>query len=156
MRQAARHLDEDLELAAVADRIAALDDRRKVLAGQVLLDDVRNVALVAEVVHNRDVGMVERADDLRLAHEALAQALVVGGAGLDRDDALDVRIPALVDRAEAAFAEDAGDLEVGQPRADRQAVLRAARDCGVLGAARCRERGHAAASGWCTRIPYAE
>ena len=56
----------------------------------------------AEVVDGDDVAVLEVAGDLRLLEEAVADLLVVGGAGLDRDEALDVGVVGLEDGAEAA------------------------------------------------------
>src|SRR5262249_45955393 len=101
---------QDLDLAGDQDRIAALDLLVEVLAGQELLNDVGDAVLDAEVVDRGDVAVVQVPGELGLAEEAVLDLVVVALAGLDGDRALDERVPAAVDGAEAAHADLFGDL----------------------------------------------
>ncbi len=87
--------------------------------------DVGTVHLLAAHVMDRaDVRMVERGDRFRLAFEARAERFVVREAGrenLDRDLALQARVPGPVDLAHAAGAERGDDLVGPEPGCGGQA-----------------------------------
>ena len=87
----------------------------EVLALEVLHGDVRQALVLAELVDGDDVAVVEPAGGLGLALEAGDQ-LGVADRGLahhlDRGQAVDRRVPALVDHAEGAAADLLEDLEL--------------------------------------------
>ena len=98
-------------------RFAVVQAMIEILAGEELLNEVRNVRvalaerlLVAEVVEDRDVRMLDVSGDLRFAQEALLRFVVLGRAGLDRDEPLHERVATFVDDAEAALSDPADDL----------------------------------------------
>ena len=88
----------------------------------------------------QEAGLVDEAfqadvEGFLVALGAHPDAVVVAARGqharhvfLDRDGALERMVERDVDDAEAAFAEDAGDFEIGQAGADRQAVFRTGDD----------------------------
>jgi hypothetical protein len=96
---------QDLDLPGHRHRVAPLDLLVEVLAGQKLLDDVRDPVLDAEVVDRGDVPVVQVSGELGFAEETVLDLLVVDLAGLDRNGPLDERIPSPVDRAESADAD---------------------------------------------------
>ena len=106
----ARHLDEVEQLLGEGDDVLALDLAVEVLAREVLLDQVGDAVLDAEVVDGDDVAMLQVAGDLRLVEEAVADLLLFRAAGLDGDETADVRVEALEDGAEATFADLLDDL----------------------------------------------
>ena len=66
--------------------------------------------VVADVVDGDDVGVLEPAGRLRLAHEAAAQVLAVDAQQLERDVAVEHGVAGQVQHAHAAFPEEALDL----------------------------------------------
>src|SRR5260370_30926117 len=83
------------------------------LALQELHDQVFRIPLVADVMERADVRMVERRDGLRLAFEAHAGIAAPGqarGQDLDRDRAVEPRVPGLVDLPHPAGADRRDDL----------------------------------------------
>ncbi len=82
---------------------------------------VREIALLAEVVHRDDVGMGELAGGLRLLEEPLVVFLAPFGVvgeedGLERDGAIERRVLRLVDDSHRAAAELSADLVAAEPR----------------------------------------
>ncbi len=106
------------DLQRVVDGLArrqarALQDVPQRFAFEQLLDDVRLAVVLADVEDGRDVGVVEGAGGLRLQLET-AQAVGVGGEGggedLDRDVAVQARVPGAVDLPHAAGADGGEDF----------------------------------------------
>ncbi len=95
---------------------------RQRLALEVLHDEVLGLAFAVDVVERADVRMRDLRDRLRLALEALAQLRVrreVRRQDLDRDRALEARVPRLVDLAHPTGADRRQDLvgtELGSRR----------------------------------------
>jgi hypothetical protein len=78
-----------------------------VVAGDVAHRDVRDAVLLARVIDRDDVGVVDRRGDLRLAHEALPDRLVLEQPGRDDlqgDGAVERELRGPVDDAHAATA----------------------------------------------------
>ena len=93
---------------------------RRSVALEELHRHVEEAVLLPEVVHGDDVRVVEERRRLRLALEAL-QGLVAGGdPGAERlqgHEAVEDRVPGLVDLAHRAAAELADDLVLADPLA---------------------------------------
>ena len=84
------------------------DQHGEVVAFDELHDQRANAARVLEAVDVRDVGMVQRREDLRFAFETGEPIGVVGEGGgqdLDRDVAIELRIARAIDLAHAAGAK---------------------------------------------------
>ena len=110
----ARDLHQPEDLLRQRDVVAALDLAIEVLARQVLLDEVRDVRLEAELEDGDDVAVLQVAGDLGLAPEPLARLGVLHRAGLDRDVALDEGVEPLVDDAEATDPDLLDDLVLAE------------------------------------------
>ena len=79
--------------------------------------DEGNAALVSHVVHRYDVGVLQAAGGLRLAVKTLKQIGIVGdagGDGLQRNEAVDNRVPRAVHHAHGAMAQLADHLVFAQ------------------------------------------
>jgi hypothetical protein len=92
---------------------------------RLALDVLHHQEVRPHVVERADVGMVQRSDGMRLALEALAEAVV---AFLDGDGAVQARVARLPDFAHAAFAQRPKDLVGTQliargKRHDRPTIL---------------------------------
>ncbi len=95
----------------------APDEAADVVAGDVAHRDVRDPALVARVIDRDDVGVIDRRRDLRLAHEPVADRLVLEQPGRDdlqRDRAIERELRRPVDDAHAAAAGDRLDPVAGE------------------------------------------
>ena len=93
------------------------------LALEELADGEPEAALVADVEEREDVGMREGGDGLRLGREARERLGVAGqllGQDLDRDLAVQPRVPRAVDLAHAAGAERGDDLVRAEPGSCRK------------------------------------
>ncbi len=90
-----------------------LNDRVECLAGHQLHHERRDLVGLFEAVHLRDVGMVERREQMRFALEPRA---AIGTAGecarqdFDRDVAPELCVPRAIDLAHAARADPRLDL----------------------------------------------
>ncbi len=119
--QGVGHARDDAHDARQGHQIALLGIGHQILALEELHRDVGQVMLLAGVIHLDDVGMVEPARRLFLAEETLLDLnqfigfeLLREGHGLDRDDTVDLRIPAQVDHTHGALAEFLLDLVAAQ------------------------------------------
>ena len=94
---------------------AALDAIGERVTGHQLHHQRGGALALLEAVDRRDVRMVERGEDLRLAREARHVVGVVGerrGQHLERDVAMELRVVGAVDLAHAAHSEAVGDFVV--------------------------------------------
>ena len=108
--EAERDSDQDLQPVLQGQVRAPANHPVQVLAGEELLDHVGHVPLESELVHERDVGVLEPARDLRLTEESVADVLASDLARLDGDVTPDERVPGLVDRPEASRSDLLDDL----------------------------------------------
>ena len=105
-------LDADVDDLAEAQRLVA-DQPEQVRAADERHDEEERALVAAEVVDRDDRGVVHLRDDLRLALEALLELRRVRssrGDELDRDLAVEHRVPRAVDDAHAAPSELPQDL----------------------------------------------
>jgi hypothetical protein len=121
------------DLAADVDRAVgpqppvALEDRRQVLALDVLHREVEQAVDLARVVDGDDVRMLQGGGDPGLAREPLAEA---GGLGEVRRDDLDggppaqVQVLGAVDHAHAAAADPLLDPVARDHRAEARVIAR--------------------------------
>src|SRR4029077_14074648 len=89
----------------------------QVAALDVAHRDVQGALLLARVVDRDDVRVVDRRREARLAHEALAERLILGELWrdeLERDRAVEVELHGPIDHAHAAPPGDAGDAMTGE------------------------------------------
>ena len=106
-------LDHDVHRFLQLEALLRVEEIFQLLALDQLHDDVRDIALLGEIEHLDDVGVVQARHCLRLAREA--RRILLGGVGverafeyrLDRDPAVQPGVVAFVDDAHCAFAEDA-------------------------------------------------
>ncbi len=107
-------LDRDLCRAAGVDP-AGLQQLAKALPVHVLHHDVVEGAGLAEVVDPDDVLVRQLRERTRLAREPLGEAGLLAELGpqdLERDPAVELLLPRLVDRAHAALADPSHDLQI--------------------------------------------
>lgn len=102
--------------ASATGQRPALDAARQRLPAQMLEDEIGRAVPLAPVVDGDDVRMVEPRGGPRLGLEAPPPLLAEGAAPADGDEldghvAFEVEIAGEEDRAEAALAEPAHDLE---------------------------------------------
>jgi hypothetical protein len=116
----AADLDHDVELLRERERLVRAKERLEVDAREHLHGDEGDAPVLAELVNDDDVRVLETACRLGLLEEAPA-AVVVGGAldgeGLDRHLALQGLVSAAVDHPHAAAADAAGDQVLPDPPA---------------------------------------
>ena len=92
---------------------AARQTRRERLALEILHHEIRDAVLLADVVEDADVRVVQRRNCARLAVEPEAQRFVVAVFNrerLDGDGAIEPRVDGLVDLAHAARPDGGHDL----------------------------------------------
>ena len=110
--QAAGDRDGDLHGSAMGNR-AALELRPEGLSLEQLGDRIRGALVAPEIVDGEDVRVVERRDRVRLPLETRERVGVLRqrfGEHLDRNVALQLRIPRLVDLAHAPGTERREDF----------------------------------------------
>ena len=89
----------------------------EVHAVHVFHDEVKEIARLARLVDEDDVGVAQLGEGARLAGEALGKGRVgghVAGEDLERHDPIERTLAGLVDDAHAALADQLEDLEVGE------------------------------------------
>ena len=121
-REAVAQFFGELELPDNVQRRAAADDLGERLPLDVLHGDEGLVFMHADIEHRHDVRVAEAGDRSRLAGESLAQVVVVLAKQLDRNLALERRIPREVQGAHAALADLADDLEATDERGNRRQI----------------------------------
>ena len=124
-REPLRNLPGDVERPPRRER-AVRHGHPERLALEELADGEPEAALVADVEEREDVGMREGGNRLRLGREArerLGVARQLLGQHLDRDLALEPRVPRAVDLAHAAGAERGNDLVRAEPGSCRKTHL---------------------------------
>ena len=102
---------------------SARDQHRQVVAWDQLHDERAHAAELLEAVDVRDVGMVQRGEDLCFPLEAGKSIGVVGeglGQHLDRDVAIELRIARAIDLPHAALADRRSDFVDAEARAGCQ------------------------------------
>ena len=73
----------------------------------------------AELIQRHDAGMVQLGQRLGFAGEAFGERRIVADAGREdfqRDDAVQLLLPRLVNRAHAAFADEFEDFQLRKQR----------------------------------------
>ena len=116
-------------------------------AGNELHSDKRAAALIGDVVHVDDIGMIQRGGCLGLLHEAslpLWFSYCLGAEYLDGDGSVQVGIERLLDHAHATLAELRFDPVVAQGLADHDLVSSLGDLPAELGMARSVNLAHAA------------
>ena len=100
-----RHLAQQVQRPLRRELAVALEDRLQVLPVDEAHREVELAVVLARLVDGDHVRVVDRRGELRLAQEALAEALVLGQLGgdqLQRDGPLERQVGGAVDHAHAA------------------------------------------------------
>ena len=103
-------LVDDVQLPDHRERHVVSNQRAERVAIDVLHGDVQLPVVVADVVDRDDVGVLETARRLGLAHEAAAQVLAVDPEELERHVPIDDGVARQVQHTHAAFPEEAFDF----------------------------------------------
>ena len=116
-------LREKLDSPLWLQRAVFCNELGEVVTLDVAHGEKEQAVLISRLVDGDDVRMVERGRDLRLAEEALAEALVLGELGrddLERDLAPETLLLGTVDGAHPPSADERFDLIAGDRRSGRQ------------------------------------
>jgi hypothetical protein len=99
-----RGLERGSDLDRQTERLAG---RQRAFGQRLAIDQLHDDVVGANIVDLADVGMVQSGDGLGFARKSIAELV---GRRLDRDIAIEARIPGAVDLAHTALAEQRKDL----------------------------------------------